>query len=88
VDAVAFSSVEFATGYCPGCERDVLTHTDFDDVGVEIRLCVHCDTAIDVEMTKGSALSAFGYDIVEPSAKRSGGGCSSGGCGSGGCARS
>ena len=81
MDAVAFSGVEFATGYCSACEREVLTHADFDDTGTERRLCLHCDTAIDVEMTKGSALSAYGYDVVEPR------GCSSGGCGSGRCGR-
>jgi hypothetical protein len=82
VDAASFSGIEFATGYCFGCERDVLTHVDLDDAGVERRLCVHCDRSIDAEMTKGSALSAYGYDIVEPRA------CGSGGCGSGRCGRS
>lgn len=81
MDAVAFSSVEFPTGHCPGCDRDVLTHADFDAAGVETRLCVHCDMPIDVEITKGSALSAYGYDVIEPR------GCGSGGCGSGGCGR-
>jgi len=84
MDAVSFSSVEFATGHCSGCEREVLTHSDFDSAGAEQRLCVHCDAPIDAEMTKGSALSAYGYDVVEPKASA----CGTGGCGSGRCGRS
>jgi hypothetical protein len=79
MDAVAFSNVEFATGHCSNCDRDVLTHSDFDDAGVESRLCVHCDTPVDVEITKGSALSAYGYDVVEAS------GCGRPDCGGGRC---
>jgi hypothetical protein len=81
MDAVGFSSVEFATGHCSTCGRDVLTHAAFDEAGIERRLCVHCDLPIEVEMTKGSALSAYGYDVIEER------GCGSGGCGSGRCGR-
>jgi hypothetical protein len=82
MDAVGFSAVEFATGYCSSCERDVLTHSSFDDSGLEVRFCVHCDTPLDVEMTKGSALSAYGYDLIEAE------GCGRPDCGGGRCGRS
>jgi hypothetical protein len=83
MDAIAFSAVDFPTGHCSSCERDVLTHTDFDGNGVETRLCVHCDTPLDAEMTKGSALSAYGYDVIEPSS-----GCGRPDCGNGRCGSS
>ena len=75
--ADAFTDAEFAAGFCPTCERDVLTHSAFDAAAFEIRLCVHCDGPVDVEMVRGTELTMQGYQVVEPR------GCGGGKCGRG-----
>jgi hypothetical protein len=79
----ALDGTEFLFARCPACEKSVLTHVaDFNDLGEEIRHCVHCDTQVATgwELVGAEELEARGYSLVEARACGNGGGCGAG-CG-------
>jgi len=80
----AFSDAEFLVGYCSGCQKEVLTHSDLGPDDEEIRRCLYCDEPILRELRSigSQELEASGYAIVEARVCGNGGGCAVGGCGS------
>jgi len=81
MDARPFEQLDFALGWCAGCAREVLTHTDYGAEGAEQRRCVHCDHPVEagVRRARGSELAEHGYGLVEAS------GCGKSNCGGGRC---
>ena len=77
----------FPTAHCSACNKTVLTCVAIDD-GAELRRCVHCDGAIDEQLSwvNGDELEELGYYFGAPAEKGTGG-CGSGGGGCGSCSR-
>ncbi len=84
VNAADSDEVVFSLGWCSTCEKEVLTHVDYDEAGVESLLCVHCDTTVatDIRVATESGLSDREYAIVEEQ------GCGRPDCGGGRCRNS
>jgi hypothetical protein len=79
-------SAAFPTARCSACDKIVLTYISISDGGHELRLCVHCDGAIEqrLEWIGAEDLEDMGYFFGAPPEKPTGG-CGSGsggGCGS------
>ena len=78
----AFGDAEFFVGYCPGCEKQVLTCIEFGPTNEERRLCVHCDSGVEqLRAVSSHDLADTGYEVLEARTCGNGGGCGSGGCG-------
>ena len=78
----------FPVARCAPCGRDVLTHLEVDERGVELRRCVHCDAALDPEELRWvteAELGKLGYGLRD---EVENGGCGRPGCGQGRCGRS
>ena len=79
--AVAVSvDSSFPMAHCERCAKAVLTYVSFDELGSEIRLCVHCDgpAGARLDWVTVEELEASGYYIGSPPVEKA---CGSG-CGS------
>jgi hypothetical protein len=76
----ALSSASFPIAPCKACDKAVLTYVMLDERGDELRLCVHCDAAVnpDLQWANADELEAWGYSFGAPAInKKSGSACGS-----------
>ena len=76
----------FLVGYCPGCDRDVLTARQLGDGETLIDVCIHCDQRLDSDQLRwmvARQLAGLGYvvDGEDDGDCDSHGGCRDGSCG-------
>jgi hypothetical protein len=79
----ALGDAEFLLGYCPACQKDVLTYFDLELHDHEIRRCLHCDRVItdEIRPMSGADLEASGYTVLGARSCGNGGACGMGaGC--------
>ena len=84
MEAAAESQPLFLVGLCRGCDKEVLTHTHYDEEGAEVRLCLECDAVVadGIRPTSADALDEWGYRVGDAAS-----GCGKPGCGGGRCGR-
>ena len=77
----SFGTAEFFFGHCDGCEKQVLTYSDFGPGDSAITRCLHCDAKITAALESATRvdLETKGYTII--GAETCGSGCPVGGCG-------
>jgi hypothetical protein len=78
-----FEELELEVGWCAGCRRDVLLHSDYEPQEQPQRFCVHCDSPVteNLRVASGEEL-ADEYGLLEDL------GCGRPDCGRGRCGRS
>jgi hypothetical protein len=76
---------DLPVGGCPSCGREVLTHVHLGEDGAERRLCVHCDTVVELVRWVGEdGLADLGYGAADAAVGCGRPDCGMGRCGAGG----